>query len=229
LPVTIFISAVSDEFRAYRDQLATDLTRHNVAVKVQEDFKDYGVPTVENDDVYIATCDAVIHLVGDMTGFMARPASTRAILARYPDIVGRLPPLREVLERGEDISYTQWEAWLALYHGKPLLIARANEAAPRGPDFAPTAASREAQQRHLDRLRALDRYPGCTFASSDELTKYIFSTALLDMLVRDHAEQHACGGIAATLAVPKAAATITIGIQISSEQIGALLQSKDAP
>ena len=35
----IFLSTVSDEFRAYRDQLRSDLTRHNVEVKVQEDFK----------------------------------------------------------------------------------------------------------------------------------------------------------------------------------------------
>jgi hypothetical protein len=34
MPIAIFISTVSDEFRAYRDQLEGDLTRHNVAVKV---------------------------------------------------------------------------------------------------------------------------------------------------------------------------------------------------
>ena len=34
----IFLSTVSDEFCAYRDQLRSDLTRHNVEVKVQEDF-----------------------------------------------------------------------------------------------------------------------------------------------------------------------------------------------
>jgi hypothetical protein len=44
------------------DQLRADLTRHNVEVKVQEDFKDYGIPTVENDDVYIKACDAVASL-----------------------------------------------------------------------------------------------------------------------------------------------------------------------
>jgi hypothetical protein len=103
--VKIFISCVTDEFRAYRDQLRTDLTRHNVEVKVQEDFKDHGVPTVVNDDVYISNCDAVIHLVGDMTGAMAQPAAAAAILAKYPDLKEKFPPLRELLERGEDISY----------------------------------------------------------------------------------------------------------------------------
>jgi hypothetical protein len=192
--VKIFISCVTDEFRDYRDQLRTDLTRHNVEVKVQEDFKDYGVPTVVNDDVYISTCDAVIHLVGDMTGAMAQPASTRAVLAKYPDITEKLPPLHELLERGEEISYTQWEAWLTLYHGKPLLIAQAAEAAEgRGPAFMPTAASRAAQQAHLDRLRAVEHYPGskCGFISVDQLAKEIAYTTILDLLAKER------GGVAA--------------------------------
>ena len=36
MPISVFLSTVTDEFRAYRDQLRADLTRHNVAVKVQE-------------------------------------------------------------------------------------------------------------------------------------------------------------------------------------------------
>jgi hypothetical protein len=39
MSIRVFLSTVSDEFRAYRDQLRSDLTRHNVEVKVQEDFK----------------------------------------------------------------------------------------------------------------------------------------------------------------------------------------------
>ena len=66
--VKVFLSTVSDEFRAYRDQLRKDLTRHNVEVKVQEDFKDLGGDTLDKLDVYIAHCDCVVHLVGDMTG-----------------------------------------------------------------------------------------------------------------------------------------------------------------
>ncbi len=42
MSISVFLSTVSDEFRAYRDPLRSDLTRHNVAVKVQEDFKDLG-------------------------------------------------------------------------------------------------------------------------------------------------------------------------------------------
>ncbi len=45
--VKIFLSTVSDEFLAYRDQLRSDLTRHNVEVKVQEDFNDLGGDTLD--------------------------------------------------------------------------------------------------------------------------------------------------------------------------------------
>ena len=83
--IPIFLSTVSDEFRAYRDQLRADLTRHNVEVKVQEDFKDLGGDTLDKLDVYIAHCDAVVHLVGDMTG-SAPGERASALLAKYPDL-----------------------------------------------------------------------------------------------------------------------------------------------
>jgi len=189
--VKIFLSTVSDEFRAYRDQLRSDLTRHNVEVKVQEDLKDHGGVTLDKLDIYIGVCDAVVHLIGAMTGAAAKPASTQVILAKHPDLAERLPPLREPLELGEVISYTQWEAWLALYHRKALLIAEADDDAPRGPNFAPTPASRTAQQTHLERLRAIERYPGCTFISPDQLAKHIAYTAVLDLLVKAYGEQEA--------------------------------------
>src|SRR5262245_23177199 len=66
MPLRIFLSMVSDEFREYRDQLRHDLTRHNVEVKVQEDFKDTGTVTLDKLDAFITYCDAVVHLVGDM-------------------------------------------------------------------------------------------------------------------------------------------------------------------
>ena len=76
MSVKIFLSTVSDEFRPYRDQLRADLTRHNVEVKVQEDFKDLGGDTLDKLDTYIAHCDAVVHLVGDMSGSGAGRART---------------------------------------------------------------------------------------------------------------------------------------------------------
>jgi hypothetical protein len=150
----IFLSGVSDEFGAYRDQLNKDLTRHNVSVKVQEDFKDLSGDTLDTLDVYIAHCDAVVHLLGDMCGATAGEQQQRALLAKHPDLLRTLPPLGDALNTGVHLPYTHWEAWLALYHGRPLVIAKAADGAPRGPRFAPNSASRAAQMEHIKRLRA---------------------------------------------------------------------------
>ena len=191
MSVTVLISTVSDEFRPYRDLLRADLERHNVHVKVQEDFKNLGGDTLDKLDVYIAHCDDVVHLVGDMTGAPADAREQAALLAKYPDIAKELPPLGEALNGGAAISYTQWEAWLALYHGKLLLIAKAADDAERGPAYARPGDKGAAQIKHLSRLEAVRRYPGCTFASPADLAKHIAYTAILDLLVKDYAEQAA--------------------------------------
>jgi hypothetical protein len=160
MAISVFLSTVSDEFRAYRDQLSGDLTRQNVAVKVQEDFKDLGGNTLDKLDAYIAECDGVVHLIGDMCGATADERQQRALVAKHSDLHSKLPPLGEALRASTALPYTQWEAWLALYHGKPLMIAEASPDAPRGPRYAPTEASRAAQAEHLKRLKAFHRYPG---------------------------------------------------------------------
>ena len=83
--VTLFLSTVSAEFRSYRDALRHDLERPNVSVKVQEDFIATGNATLDKLDDYIHQCDAVIHLVGDITGALAQPPSLALIRTRYPD------------------------------------------------------------------------------------------------------------------------------------------------
>jgi hypothetical protein len=189
MSVKILLSTVSDESRRYRDLLRSDLTRRNVEVKVQEDFKDLGGETLDKLDVYIAHCDAVVHLVGDMTGAYPGERGPSALLAKYRDLPAKLPPLRAALKEGAGVSYTQWEAWFALYHRELLLIARAAETAERGPQYAPTDASSTAQAAHLAALKAVERYPGCTFTSPDSLAKYVLGGAILDLLVQAYAEE----------------------------------------
>jgi hypothetical protein len=92
MSVKIFLSTVSDEFRLYRDWLRKDLTRHNVEVGVQEDFKDLGRGRLDELDTYIAACDAVVHLVGDMTGAAPGKRDVGALLAKYSGLTGDLPP-----------------------------------------------------------------------------------------------------------------------------------------
>jgi hypothetical protein len=112
----IFLSTVSNEFRSYRDRLAEKLKRPNLWVHVQEDFIAAGTEALDKLDDYIRECEAVAHLVGDMTGAMASPSVVAAIKERYPDLATRFPPLAETLSAGAPaLSHTQWEAFLALY------------------------------------------------------------------------------------------------------------------
>jgi tetratricopeptide (TPR) repeat protein len=192
MSITVFLSTVSDEFRSYRDQLESDLTRQNVAVKVQERFKDLGSDTLDKLDKYIVDCDAVVHLVGDMCGAVADAAQQRALLARYLDIEQRLPALSQALKTGVAVSYTHWEAWLALYHCKQLYIAEAAHAEQRGPNYKPTDESRAAQAAHLARLREAKVYP-FEFTTPDNLAKQVLASGILDLLVKDYARQEGRG------------------------------------
>jgi len=184
MSVQIFLSAVSDEFQEYRDQLRKDLTRHNTAVKVEEDFKQGGKSTLENLDVYIRSCDAVVHLVGDMTGSRPKRPSIEYILTTYPHVRDKLP----VLCSGagiEGISYTQWEAWLAIYHDKALFVAEADRAAPRGANYAVTPQSHAEQRAHLEKLQTFERYRACKFKNLDDLAKHVAFGVILDLLAAD--------------------------------------------
>src|SRR5919204_6253021 len=103
--VTLFISAVSSEFAEdpkrspdrvrgpgdYRTYLRDKLTCPDVCVKVQEDFIAGGVLTLDKLAIYIKQCDAVIHLVGDMTGAPASAPALEAIFAAEPELKRKLP------------------------------------------------------------------------------------------------------------------------------------------
>jgi hypothetical protein len=91
--VKIFLSAVSGQFKAARDALASDLRAVGAEVVVQEDFQQQGRTLLEKLQNYIASCDRVIALVGDAYGWA-------------PDDAGRPhdQPRR---------SYSQWEYFFA--------------------------------------------------------------------------------------------------------------------
>ena len=180
--VQIFLSTVSAEFRSYRDKLPHDLRRPNVSIKVQEDFIVTGTETLDMLDDYIRQCDAVIHLVGDMTGALAQAPSLTVIRQRYPDLGEKLPPLAPFLEPGTPaLSYTQWEAWLALYHGKPLIIAVPEDSAPRDERYDRIPEQQTAQRAHLKRLAEVERFP-FRFANADRLAVEILRSKLQEII-----------------------------------------------
>jgi tetratricopeptide (TPR) repeat protein len=182
--VQLFLSTVSAEFLSYRERLRHRLTRPDVEVKVQEDFIVTGDETLEMLDRYIQSCDGVIHLVGDMTGAMARPRSVEAIAARYPDLASRYPLAEFLQPDGPSLSYTQWEAWLALWHGKQLYIATPHDGAPRDADYRGNPEHQALQQAHLARLRSVARYPGSEFSGQEHLAAEVLRSFVLDLLVK---------------------------------------------
>ena len=183
--IELFLSTVSDEFRSYRDALRETLKRPNVDIHVQEDFIPTGTETLDKLDVYIARCNAVIHLAGHMTGAWARAATLQALRARYGDLAQRLPPLKDSLDSGEPpLSYTQWEAYLALYHRKPLVICVPAHGTPRDTKYHDDANQQVSQQAHLERLRALNHHPEITFGNPDQLALQLFRSSILDLLVQ---------------------------------------------
>jgi tetratricopeptide (TPR) repeat protein len=175
MSVTVFLSSVSDEFGADRKQLRGDFTRHDIHVKEQDEFKDLGRGTLAKLDEYVVHSDAVVHLVGKLAGASPGAADETALLEKYPRLTTKLPPLDEALKDG-GLSYTQWEAWLALYHDKVLLIAKAPGDLGAG------------QAKHLARLKAAERFPCCEFTSADNLAKQLYAHGILDLLVKDYAE-----------------------------------------
>jgi tetratricopeptide (TPR) repeat protein len=181
--VQLFLSTVSAEFLIYRERLRHLLSRPDVEVKVQEDFIVSGDETLEMLDTYIQGCDGVIHLVGDMTGALAKPQSVGAMAARYPQLASRYPLAEFLQPGGPSLSYTQWEAWLALWHGKKLYIATPQATAPRDGAYRCIPEQQALQQAHLARLRGVARYPGTEFSGQEHLAAEVLRSFVLDLLV----------------------------------------------
>lgn len=178
----LFISCVSNEFAHYRDALRRDFTRPNLDTKIQEDFIAYGGATMAKLDDYIRQCDAVIHICGDMTGSMANDISLQYIRDTYQGFGQRYPALLPILNGTEQMSYTQWEAWLAIYHGKQLFVAAPTADAKRDDRYIRDDAQIAHQQVHLNRLRQKGYYDEIQFGTEDNLVKQLYRSKLGDIL-----------------------------------------------
>jgi hypothetical protein len=187
--VKLFLSCVSDEFADYRDELRRALTRPNVEIKIQEDFKALGGDTLAMLETYVESCDVVVHFLGDMSGSTPKPSSVDDLLKRRPELAARLA------EKGMDrsalggLTYTQWEAWLAIGFNKDgakrnLVVVAPAIGLKRSLAFAPTDATRVSQADHLTRLRAINFYPAERFTSADNLVAQVLASAVLDTLRR---------------------------------------------
>jgi hypothetical protein len=178
----LFLSAVSREFRACRELLTGDLKRPLLDVAVQEDFIVTGGSTLEKLDDYIRACDGIIHLVGKATGHAAEESAVAALLRKYPDFATRLPPLAPALSKPQPgFSYTQWEAYLALYHRRPLFVYRPTDF-DSDADVGFDPAEVLAQREHYQRISALGHDRG-QFLNEERLSSAVLRD-LVEILPR---------------------------------------------
>lgn len=189
----LFLSIVSNEFASYRELLAGDLHRPNLDVATQEDFITTGGSTLAKLDGYIRSCDGVVHIIGKATGSVPPESAVKDFLAKYPDFATRLPPLAALLAQPQPgFSYTQWEAYLAIYHARPLFIYRPTDFelaalhVPRGASFVFDADEEQSQREHYHRICALGHDRG-QFLNEERL-----STAVLRDLVEILPRLEAC-------------------------------------
>jgi hypothetical protein len=82
-------------------------------------------------------------------------------------------------------SYTQWEAYLAIYFRKKLWIYRPSPEAPRDPEFVANDTERQSQGEHLHRLQQIDRWPGGTFSSHERLSTLVLQ-AMANWVPAEH-------------------------------------------
>ncbi|MCP5539390.1 MAG: DUF4062 domain-containing protein [Akkermansiaceae bacterium] len=157
----VFISCVSSEFEretgAYpglRSKLRRYLTKAECEVKVQEEFRQTEVDTLEKLDHYIRTCAAVIHLVGSEFGSVADATAVETYLKSEPKFLDGFPKLKADLGDFSGLSYTQWEAFIALHHGLKPFVYR-------------TAAD-DVQEFHLERLIEARRHAS-PFSDAEDL------------------------------------------------------------
>ena len=174
---TIFLSTVSNEFGGLRTRLARVLQRTNrVHVRHQNDFVERGVLTLQRLQEEIEASHVVLHVIGADTGAAPPLEQSEALLDRLHDFATRFPEIAE-LARQRQVSYTQWEAWLALYFNRRLCCYQVEDRLPPADLQQPPSPSQQSQRDHAARLRKHKCYPKHV-ANEDELYDEIILTLI---------------------------------------------------
>ncbi len=171
----VFLSCVTNEFGSYRTLISNHLTESgSVEIEKQETFRACGEQTLIMLDDYIRSCDYVVHILGSQTGAIATAADRRPIIERYSyaQLEERLGLSKSDID---SLSYTQWEAWLAVLHDRKLLICTPTEDAKR--DYSlngedPQGLQAAQMLRHMQLLTNQGRYADVRlkFADHNSLT-----------------------------------------------------------
>ena len=150
-PSHIFLSGATGDFQKVRIDLSQALTRGLCKVTHQESFPQTASDTLLKLAQLVEPCGIIIHMIGENPGSIPTPE----IRTQYIEVTERdgpflanRPKLRDALGDFSTITYTQWEAYIAIHRSIPLLVyADANHASPTHP-----------QRAHLDRLQGMARF-----------------------------------------------------------------------
>lgn len=186
MTVKAFLSAVSNEFHhrtpgcrfdSYRDVLARSLRIlvNDCQVIAQEDLKQGMGDLLHTLETEIQQCDVVVHLVGEMAGSVPESASVRRLKERHQRLLEHEPELKESLGDATDVSYTQWEAYLAFQHRLGRLVFKLDESGPRSPCFQSDQQQQESQERHFERLQKTGEHYEVCFDQLDMARKTVAS------------------------------------------------------
>jgi hypothetical protein len=140
----VFLSTVTTEFGSLRAALARSVRHSSLKVVHQDDFAHRGVLTLQTLEEEIRGSEIVFHILGAQSGAPAPAGQVRDFLQRHPAFQKRFPEIAADGLQGK-VSYTQWEAWMALYFEKRLAVFQIDVANTEG-----------AQQAHARRLRDHD-------------------------------------------------------------------------
>jgi tetratricopeptide (TPR) repeat protein len=154
----VFLSAVTSEFGAARNEIASDLAARGLTVKVQRDFRQEATTetTLEKLDHYIRQCDALVHVAGKRSGAFPGEDEAKPFLHVLPAGVPRA-------------SYTQFEFYLARHYGRTYYVYIANDDfAPDKPKPSTDDDDATLQAQHVARLEKLDRD---YFSNADQLCR----------------------------------------------------------
>ena len=145
---TVFLSCVTNEFASLRPKLARMVSRTGLHVRHQEDFAHRGVLTLHKIKEEVVASDVVLHILGSQPGANAPADQAAAFVQDHPEFASRFPEIAADGGQGK-ITYTQWEAWFALYFGRRLCVYKVK----------PAAADASPPSEHEQRLKQRKFYP----------------------------------------------------------------------
>lgn len=161
--VGIFISCVSDEFGRWREDIVNKAILKMVWCypESQEYFVNTDNVLLEDLRIKICRCRAMIHLIGQCVGRTRKERAAKDVetfMAKHDEIVTFLLPYfcNDRLAIAA-MSYTQWEAWLAVYYGLDLRVFTVSGVTKgwqsTGRDeYSPKPGEFESQENHKQRL-----------------------------------------------------------------------------